>query len=227
MGSDGRLEADGHEIWLSVGDGTRLRIGDTWPSSEDHAARLVACWNACAGMVDPAAEIEAMRKSITHLASTGRPGWTEHPAGDHETSSSGPAGEPPKENLERAPSAVAAGEPTRMIQVKMPKSLWDIIRSDAALSDQTNREHIVETLKAGVNYRARRHDGPASLEAGATPDWERDFDATFTMAAGYVHLNRERYCPAATLDDVKSFIRSLLRPVPARQEREAEGNTTN
>jgi hypothetical protein len=44
-----------------------LRVTYAWnPSDENEAlfSRAVACVNACAGMADPAAEIEAMREAI-------------------------------------------------------------------------------------------------------------------------------------------------------------------
>jgi hypothetical protein len=47
--------------------GTRIAEADA-NLSEDEAtliiSRLVKCWNACAGMADPAAEIEALRAKL-------------------------------------------------------------------------------------------------------------------------------------------------------------------
>ena len=44
-----------------------LKVADTWnPSDEKEAffSRAITCVNACAGMADPAAEIEAMREAL-------------------------------------------------------------------------------------------------------------------------------------------------------------------
>jgi hypothetical protein len=49
-----------------------LKVADTWnPSDENEAlfSRAITCVNACAGMADPAAEIESMREAIREAAS--------------------------------------------------------------------------------------------------------------------------------------------------------------
>lgn len=43
--------------WPAVGEG-----GISWDRARAHAARIVACWNACLGMAEPAAEIARLRE---------------------------------------------------------------------------------------------------------------------------------------------------------------------